>query len=63
MSLDQAFWLFFMLPLVAAIIGLVLWEAIKDIANENSINKQRVRELHQQNHDLRDEIARLTRHH
>jgi cell division protein FtsB len=59
MSLDQAFWLFFMLPLVAAIIGLVLWEAFKDIANENSINKQRVRELHQQNHDLRDEIARL----
>jgi cell division protein FtsB len=59
MSLDQAFWLFFMLPLVAAIIGLVLWEAFKDIANENSINKQRVRDLHQQNHDLRDEIARL----
>ena len=59
MSIDQAFWLFFMLPLVAAIIGLVLWEAFKDIANQNSINKQRVRELHQQNHDLRDEIARL----
>lgn len=59
MSLDQAFWLFFMLPLVAVIIGGFLWEAIKDIANENSINKQRVRELHQQNHDLRDEIQRL----
>jgi uncharacterized membrane protein (DUF106 family) len=59
MTLDQAFWLFFMLPLVAVIIGGVLWEAIKDIANENSINKQRVRELHQQNHELRDEIARL----
>ena len=59
MTLDQAFWLFFMLPLVAAIVGLVLWEAIKQIANENSINKQRVRELHQQNHELRDENARL----
>ena len=52
-----------MLPLVAAIMGLVLWEAIKDIANENRFNHQRVRELHQQNHELRDEIARLTRHH
>jgi cell division protein FtsB len=63
MSLDQAFWLFFMLPLFAAIVGLILWEAIKQMAYENSINKQRVRELHQQNHELRDEIARLTRHH
>lgn len=61
MSLDQAFWLFFMLPLVSVIIGGFLWEAVKQYINEAEINRQRVRELHQQNHELRDELARLTR--
>lgn len=59
MSLDQAFWLFFMLPLVTITIGGFLWEAVKEYTNEAAINRQRVRELHQQNHQLRDEIARL----
>lgn len=63
MSLDQAFWLFFMLPLASIIIGGFLWEALKQYINEAEINRQRVRELHQQNHELRDELARLTRHH
>jgi hypothetical protein len=63
MSLDQAFWLFFMLPLVSVIIVGYVWEGIKQYTYEAQVNRQRVRELHQQNHELRDEIARLTRHH
>jgi len=59
MSIDQAFWLFFMLPLVTIIIGGFLWEAVKQYTNEAHHNRQRVRELHQQNHELRDEIQRL----
>lgn len=59
MSIEAAFWLFFMLPLVAIIIGGVLWEAVKQYTYEAQVNRQRVRELHQQNHELRDEIARL----
>jgi hypothetical protein len=59
MSLEAAFWLFFMLPLAAIIIGGFLWEALKQHADETEQNRQRVRDLHQQNHQLRDEIARL----
>ena len=59
MSVEAAFWLFFMLPLVAIIIGGVLWEAVKQYTYEAQVNRQRVRELHQQNHQLRDEVARM----
>jgi cytochrome c-type biogenesis protein CcmH/NrfF len=59
MSLEAAFWLFFMLPLITTLIGGVVWEAIKTAHLEAQHNRQRVRDLHQQNHELRDEIARL----
>ena len=59
MSLEASFWLFFMLPLVTIIIGGVLWEAVKQYTYEAQVNRQRVRKLHQQNHELRDEVARL----
>lgn len=59
MSIDAAFWLFFMLPLAMVIIGGVLWEAIKQYTDEAQYNRKRVRQLHQQNHELRDELARL----
>lgn len=49
-------------PVVISIAGLVVWEAISQFTQEARHNKQRVRELHQQNYELRDEIARLTRH-
>lgn len=61
MSLDAAFWLFFMLPLTIIIIGGYLLEAVKQYLQEAEHNKQRVRELHQQNYELRDEVARLSR--
>lgn len=61
MTLEQSFWLFFMLPLVAFLIGAFLWESIKEAIRDAEHNRQRVRELNQQNHELRDEIARLTR--
>jgi uncharacterized protein YlxW (UPF0749 family) len=59
MSLDTAFWLFFMLPLLTIILGGFIWEALKQHMIETEHNRQRVRDLHQQNHQLRDEIARL----
>lgn len=59
MSLDAAVWLFFMLPLGIIIIGGFMWEAVKQYLIEAEQNRQRVRDLHQQNHQLRDEIARL----
>jgi hypothetical protein len=45
------------------IIGGFIFEALRQYALEAEHNRQRVRELHQQNHDLRDELARLTRKH
>lgn len=59
MSIDTAFWLFFMLPLLLVIIGGFVWEAIKQYTYEAQLNRQRVRQLHQQNHELRDELARM----
>lgn len=59
MSLDAAFWLFFLLPLFTVIIGGFAWEALKQHMTETEHNRKRVRDLHQQNHELRDEIARL----
>ena len=43
------------------IIGGFIFEAVRQRALEAEHNRQRVRELHQQNHQLRDELARLTR--
>lgn len=63
MSLEKAFWLFFMLPLVTVIIGGYMWEALKQFAEDVENNRQRVRQLNQENHELRDELARLKRHH
>lgn len=59
MTLDKAVWLFFMLPLGLTIIGGFAYEAVKQYLIEAEQNRQRVRDLHQQNYQLRDEIARL----
>lgn len=48
-----------MLPLGLTIIGGFAYEAIKQYLIEAEQNRERVRDLHQQNHQLRDEIARL----
>lgn len=48
-----------MLPLGVTIIGGFMWEAVKQHLDETEQNRERVRDLHQQNHELRDEIARL----
>lgn len=61
MNPDHAIILFFILPLTIIIIGGYVWEAVKQYAYEAAMNRQRVRELHQQNYELRDEIARLER--
>lgn len=45
------------------IIGGFIFEAVRQYAMEAEHNRQRVRELHQMNHRLRDEIARLTQNH
>lgn len=59
MSLDKAFWLFFMIPLISVLLGGFAYEAVKQYLIEAEQNRERVRDLHQQNHELRDEIARL----
>lgn len=61
MNPDHAIILFFILPLAIIIIGGYVWEGIKQYTYEAAMNRQRVRELHQQNYELRDEIARLER--
>lgn len=61
MSLEKAFWLFFMLPLLTVIIGGYLYEVLKEFADDVENNRQRVRQLNQENHQLRDELARLKR--
>lgn len=62
MSLEKAFWLFFMLPMFLSLVGLYLWEGLKQFAHDVENNRQRVRQLNQENHELRDELARLKRH-
>jgi hypothetical protein len=59
MNPDHAILLFFILPLAIIIIGGYVWEGIKQYSYEAAMNRERVRELHQQNHELRDENARL----
>lgn len=60
----EGLWAMFLLftPVVISLAGLAAWEAISQFRQDAQHNKQRVRELHRQNHELRDEIARLTRH-
>jgi cell division protein FtsB len=59
MSLDTAFWLFFILPLVCVVIGALLWEALQSFNDDYQHNRQRLRQLSQENAELRDELARL----
>ena len=51
----------FIIIFAVFIIGGFMYEGIRQCALEAEHNRQRVRELHQQNHELRDELARLTR--
>lgn len=48
--------------LMLVVPALALYEAIENFIKDAKHNRQRVRELNQQNYELRDEIARLTRH-
>lgn len=59
MSVEAAFWLFFMLPLALVIIGGYAITALRSFADEYQHLRQRVRMLHSENHQLRDENARL----
>lgn len=59
MSIDAAFWLFFMLPLVCLIIGGFVWEALSSMMHDHNQRLHEVRELRKLNHDLRDELERL----
>lgn len=62
--MKEGLWAMFLLftPVLISVAGLVVWEAVSQFTQEARHNKQRVRELHQQNYELRDEIARLSRH-
>lgn len=59
MSIDAAFWLFFMLPLVSFIIGGFVWEAIKGMAYDHHKRIEQIKYLRKQNAQLRDELERL----
>jgi hypothetical protein len=59
MSIDAAFWLFFVLPLVCVVIGGYSWEALQSFMYDYRNNMQRLRKLSQENAELRDELARL----
>lgn len=47
--------------LIGVVPALAAIEAISNFIKDAHHNRQRVRELNQQNYELRDEIARLTR--
>lgn len=49
--------------LLAVVPLTILLESISSFIQEAKHNRQRVRTLNQQNYELRDEIARLTRNH
>jgi cell division protein FtsB len=59
MSIDAAFWLFFVLPLVCLVIGGYSWEAVQSFNDDYQHNMKRLRQLSQENAELRDELARL----
>jgi cell division protein FtsB len=59
MSIDTAFWLFFILPLVCLVLGGLIWEAVQSFNDDYQHNMKRLRQLSQENAELRDELARL----
>lgn len=62
MDITAAFFLFMVLPAILIIVGDLLWQAIKQFIVEAVESRERVRELHQQNYELRDELERLKQH-